>query len=239
MQAVLTQSKLEDGKISEIPKAVVSWLTFQKAVQMSHHIREDALSFPIVTLLAQTGWEIRREQAHPLSNTKTGRGRDEQIDFVCKRRLSAETVGSWAIAIETKIFDQENSKTIWDRVVMDLIRLDSLADYQISKMAKRLFLGVCPIGKSNTSIARFINSSAPPILNADRWPGGTKYNFFEAILPWSNTGSLKVSELDKKYPKVYKRLKESGRSLPGYINISLVSMDWSDDFVCGLWKLSR
>ena len=230
----------QNSKLADLPKAIVSWLTFQKAAQMSDHIREDALSFPIVTLLAQTGWEIRREVPHPAGSGRSGAGRVEQIDFVGIKRLSADKTGSWAAAIETKIFDKSNSGTQWERVVNDILRLDALANYDISKTAQRFLIGVFPVGNNATSIARLTECQAPPSLLAERWlPGGKRYNFFEEVLPWSSQKNLKVSDLDKKFSKLFENIKSSGKLVPTYVNVSLVSMDWSDDFVCGLWRLSR
>ncbi|MEH2539164.1 hypothetical protein [Bradyrhizobium sp. AZCC 1699] len=204
--------------LKKLPKVVVAHATFQNAIAGSPS--ESSLAYPIQAYLGVNGWAISTEQDHPNLNVGEKLGRPSQIDFIGKRKDRQE---KWSLALETKIY----SRTKEDRLIRDVIKLLLLDDVD------RCLLVVFPISpKEGISIengeAKFSN-------------GWKSFNLFDRFLPWNVDGPKKLFLGDDSLKGIRNHINAAltafGKErVRGEFNVELCAKNWSDDFVCCLWR---
>lgn len=216
----------EPHAIDDLPKVVVAYATYQKAI--TGDPSESSLAYPIQAFL-KGSWRIYPEQNHPTLNQNQRAGRPWQIDFVGKKDER------WSFALEVKIHDGAKP----DRLIRDVVKLLLLGDSPESKNALRYLLVLFP--RPSEIVKETPDSGYEPLLTQKMYgvSGTSPVDLFDQLLPWKNPSQeLVLGKLDLGIRKhIDTALMALGRpAVRGDIKVELLAKDWSDDFACGLWK---
>lgn len=222
--------KADSDAFKQLPKVVVAFLTFQKAI--SGDPSEGALSFPIQAFLKiRTRYRVDTEEDHPAMEKKLGR--PPQLDFVGRSRSASKgRVSELAFALETKIHADGND---WGRVIRDVVKLLLLVKNKKTETAARYLLLVFPIG--GRSYATAAGELSQKIWRLREEP----IEFFGELLPWEvPEKKIRISTLPKplvtKFVDALKEFKQT--SIRDGVKVRLIAKNCSEDFASGLWKLN-
>jgi hypothetical protein len=213
---------------TQLPKVVIAHATFQKAI--SGEPSESALAYPIQAYLGVKArlLNIVTEEDHPRAKAQEKLGRPLQVDFVGINKRK-----KWSWALETKLFDGSKRS----RVVKDIVKLLILANHSQTANVGRYILLLFP-AKSKNSLA--FDENAATATHMISTTGETPVNLFDVLLPWTTPTKFVARD---KLPSQLRDEFERARSefneplVRDSFRIRLIAKDWSDDFVCGLWKI--